>query len=103
MNIFEDFAAEIRKTQTMQALLASLEEEPAKLLNTICKEYKTTNKLVPDHHLHLSGYFGEAMLRTLLSAKLVTKEAGNRFCLYGYKPTKIGLKYHESMLNEKST
>ena len=57
----------------MQALLESLDEEPAKLLGTICREYEATNRTVPDHHLHLAGYFGEAMLRALVSANLVTK------------------------------
>jgi len=101
MSAFEDFVAEIRKTQTMQALLESLEREPAKLLSAICKEYETTNKAVPDHHLHLAGYFGEAMLRVLLSANLVTKEPEDRFSLYGYRPTETGLKYYKSMLAEK--
>jgi len=83
----------------MQALFQSLEEEPAKLLGTICREYEATNKAVPDHHLHLAGYFGEAMLRALVSAKLVIKEPGE-FSLYGYKPTETGLKYYKGMLNE---
>jgi len=101
MNAFEDFVAEIRKTQTMQTLLESLEKEPAKLLGAICEEYKTTNKAVPDHHLHLAGYFGEAMLRILLSANLVTKEQGDRFSLYGYRPTKAGLQHYKRLLGEK--
>jgi len=102
MSAFEDFAAVVKKTETMQALLKSLEEEPAKLLSTICKEYELTNKAVPDHHLHLAGYFGEAMLRVLLSANLVTKEPGDRFFLYGYKPTKAGLDHYKNMLEEKN-
>lgn len=101
MSAFEDFVAEIRKTQTMQALLESLEEEPAKLLGAICKEYETSNKAVPDHHLHLAGYFGEAMLRALLSANFVTRKSGDSFALYGYKPTEMGLKYYKGMLDEK--
>jgi len=101
MSAFEDFVAEIRKTQTMQALLESLEEEPAKLLGAICKEYETSNKAVPDHHLHLAGYFGEAMLRALLSANFVTRKPGDSFALYGYKPTEMGLKYYKGMLDEK--
>ena len=99
MAVFEDFVAEVRKTETMQSLLQSLEEEPAKLLIAICKEYEATNKAVPDHHLNLAGYFGEAMLRTLVSANLVIKEPGE-FSLYGYKPTEMGLKYYKGMLDE---
>ena len=101
MGAFEDFIDVIKKTQTMQELLKSLEEEPAKLLGSICREYEKSNKAVPDHHLHLSGYFGEAMLRALLSANLVTKEPEDRFSLYGYKPTEAGLKYYEGMVAEK--
>lgn len=101
MGIFEDFVDTIKKTQTMQELIKSLEEEPAKLLGSICREYEKSSKAVPDHHLHLSGYFGEAMLRALLAANLVTKEAGDRFSLYGYTPTEEGLKYYKGMVAEK--
>ena len=100
MGTFEDFTAVIKKTEIMQALLESLEEEPAKLLGAICREYEATSKAVPDHHRHLTGYFSEAILRTLLSASLVTREA-ERFSLYGYKPTEIGLEYYKGMVNEK--
>jgi hypothetical protein len=85
----------------MQALLQNLEREPAKLLAVICREYEVTNKAVPDHHLNLAGYFGEAMLRALVSANLITKEPEDRFALYGYKPTEAGLKYYKAMLNGK--
>lgn len=101
MGIFEDFVDAINKTQTMQELLKSLEEEPVKLLGSICREYERTNKAVPDHHLHLSGYFSEVILRALLSANLVTKEPEDRFSLYGYKPTEAGLKYYKGMVAEK--
>jgi len=101
MGAFEDFVDVVKQTETMQALLQNLEKEPAKLLAAICREYKTTNKAVPDHHLNVAGYFGEAMLRALVSANLVTKEREDRFSLYGYKPTKEGLKYYKAMLKEK--
>lgn len=103
MAAFEDFVTEIRRTETMQALLRSLEVEPAKLLSAICREYEATNRAVADHHLHLIGYFGEAMLRALLSANLITRETGDRFYLYGFKPTEAGLKYYHAMLDEKRT
>lgn len=101
MATFEDFVIEIKKTKTMQALFQSLEEEPAKLLGAICRKYETTGKAVPDHHLQLTGYFGEAMLRILMAANLVTKEFGDRFSLYMYKPTEMGLNYYKGMLAEK--
>ncbi|HUW44424.1 MAG TPA: hypothetical protein VMW50_01390 [Dehalococcoidia bacterium] len=98
---FEDFIDVVKKTETMQALYQNLEREPAKLLAAICREYEVTNKAVPDHHLNLAGYFGEAMLRALVSANLVTREREDRFSLYGYKPTEMGLKYYKAMLKEK--
>jgi hypothetical protein len=101
MGAFEDFTAVVKKTETMQALLSNLEREPAKLLAAICREYEATNKPVPDHHLSLAGYFGEAMLRVLVSANLVTREPGDRFFLYSYKPTETGLRFYKAMLNEK--
>ena len=101
MGVFEDFVDVVKQTETMQALLQNLEKEPAKLLAAICREYKTTNKAVPDHHLNVAGYFGEAMLRALVSAKLINREREDRFSLYGYKPTKEGLKYYKAMLKEK--
>lgn len=101
MGAFEDFIDLIKQTETMQALLQNLEREPVKLLGTICREYEATNKAVPDHHLNLAGYFGEAMLRALVSANLITREREDRFYLYGYKPTEAGLKSYKAMLKEK--
>jgi hypothetical protein len=101
MGAFEDFTELIKQTETMQALLQSLEKEPAKLLAAVCREYETTNKAVPDHHLNLAGYSGEAMLRALVSANLITRERGDRFSLYGYKPTEEGIKHYKAMLKEK--
>jgi len=101
MGGFEDFVEVVKQTETMQSLLQGLEREPAKLLAVICREYEANNKAVPDHHLNLSGYFGEAILRALVSANLITREREDRFALYGYKPTEAGLKYYRAMLDEK--
>ena len=101
MGAFEDFVDVVKQTETMQALLQNLEREPAKLLAAICREYEATKKAVPDHHLNLAGYFGEAMLRALVSANLITREREDRFSLYGYKPTEEGLNYYRAMLKEK--
>ncbi len=101
MGAFEDFVEVVKQTETMQALLQSLEKEPAKLLAVICREYEVTNKAVPDHHLNLSGYLGEAILRALVSANLIAREREDRFALYVYKPTEAGLKYYRAMLDEK--
>jgi len=101
MGAFEDFVDVIKRTETMQSLLQNLEKEPAKLLTAICREYEATKKAVPDHHLNLAGYFGEAMLRALVSANLITREREERFSLYDYRPTEEGLKYYKAMLKEK--
>jgi hypothetical protein len=101
MGAFEDFVDVVKQTETMQALLQNLEREPAKLLAAICREYEATNKAVPDHHLNVTGYFGEAMLRALVSANLITREREERFSLYGYRPTEAGLKYYKDLLKEK--
>jgi len=101
MGAFENFVDVVKQTETMQALLQNLEREPAKLLAAICREYEATKKAVPDHHLNLAGYFGEAMLRALVSADLIARELGDRFSLYGYKPTEAGLKFYKAMLKEK--
>ena len=101
MGAFEDFVDVVKQTETMQALLQNLEREPAKLLAAICREYEATKKAIPDHHLNLAGYFGEAMLRALVSAKLVIREREDRFSLYGYKPTEEGRKSYKAMLKEK--
>jgi len=101
MDVFEDFLAVVKQTEPMQALLKSLEEGLAMLLSSICREYEATNKAVADHHLNLTGYFGEAMLRILLSANMLTKESGDRYSLYSYTPTETGLNYYKSMLAEK--
>jgi hypothetical protein len=101
MGAFEDFVEVVKGTETMQAVLQSLEREPAKLLAAICREYELTNKAVPDHHLNLGGYFGEAILRALVSANLITRQREDRFALYGYKPTETGLEYYRALLAEK--
>ena len=101
MGAFDDFLTEIKKTETMQALLESLEKGSAELLKSICQEYEATSKPVPDHHLNLTGYFREALLRVLLSANMITKEKSDRLSLYCYKPTETGLNYYKSMLAEK--
>jgi len=101
MGAFEDFVNLIRQTDTMQALYQNMEKEPAKMLAAICREYEQTGKAVPDHHLNLAGYFGEAMLRALVSANLITRERDDRFSLYGYKPTELGLKYFKALVKEK--
>jgi len=102
MSAFEDFVAIISKTQPMQELLGNLREEPARILNSICKEYEAANKAVPDHHLPFAGYFTEVSIKALLSAGLITAETGGMLSLYQYKPTELGLEHYKKMLSEKN-
>lgn len=97
MKAYQDFTALINKTETMQQILKSLEEEPARLLGRICQEYEKTRLPVPDHHLHPSGYTGEVALRALLSAGLIGSEAGGRSALYHYQPTEKGLEQYKNL------
>ena len=84
----------------MQHMLQSLEREPAQILGSICQEYEKINQPVPDHHLHLSGYIGEASLRALTSAGLVKAEPGGRLSLFQYKPTKKGMEQYKHLLDD---
>ena len=102
MAAFEDLATVVRNTETMKTLLRGLEEESAKLLGAICKEYEQTGRTVPDHHLHITGYGSDILLRALVSAELVTKERGDRYFIYGYRPTTAGLNHCRAMLEEKA-
>lgn len=102
MAAFEDLVAVVRNTETMKTLFRGLEEESAKLLGAICREYEQTGRTVPDHHLHLTGYSSDILLRALVSAELVTKEPGDRHSIHGYRPTATGLNHYRAMLEEKA-
>lgn len=99
MKAYQDFITLIKKTEPMQQMLRSLEEEPARLLGRICQEYEKTGQPVPDHHLHPSGYIGEVALRALISAGLLRSEAGGKFALYQYQPTEKGLEQYKSLIS----
>ncbi|MEA3298145.1 MAG: hypothetical protein U9Q31_01375, partial [Chloroflexota bacterium] len=63
MSVFENFVEVINGTEEMRSLLRNLEEEPANLLVSICREFEATDQEVPDHHLNLAGYFAEAAIK----------------------------------------
>ena len=97
MRAIDDFAALIGTTEVMRQLLKNLREEPAYLLRDICREYERTGQLVPDHHLNPTGYSGEASLKALVSAGLLSRQTGDRFFLYAYEPTPAGLEQYERL------
>lgn len=95
MGAIDDFFALLEATEVMQQVIRSLKEEPAHLLGDICREYERTGQPVPDHHLNLVGYLGEASLKALISAELVRQQPGNRLALYCYEPTDKGMEQYE--------
>lgn len=97
MGALDDFFALLEPTEVMQQVIRSLKEEPAHLLGDICREYERTGKPVPDHHLNLVGYLGEASLKALISAELVRQQPGGTLALYCYEPTAKGIKQCEEL------
>lgn len=97
MGAIDEFAALLETTEVVKQLLKSLKEEPAHLLGDICQKYQKTGQSVPDHRLHFVGYMGEATLKALLSAELITRQPGGRMSLYAYEPTKEGLEQYERL------
>lgn len=101
MGTYEEFTQIIKQTEVMKRLLADLEEEPAKLLVSICKKYQASHEPVADHHLNPSGYVGQVALRALVSAGLVERQAGDRFSIYRYNPTPAGMEYYLKLISEE--
>jgi hypothetical protein len=101
MRATQEFQDRIRQTDTMQTLVRSLDEEPAALLDSICRRYESTGRPVPDHYLQLTGFFAEAMLRVLSKATLVECRSGERDSLLVYEPTAEGLDLWKRMSAEK--
>ncbi len=97
MGAIDDFITLLETTEVMQQVLKNLKEEPAHLLGDICQEYQRTGQSVPDHHLRLTGYMGEASLKALLSVGLIRRQTGGRRSVYSYEPTTQGLEQYEKL------
>jgi len=97
MSAVDSFFALLETTEVMKQALKSLKEEPARVLGDICREYQGARQAVPDHHLRLAGYMGEASLNALPSARLIKRHPGGRLCLYSYEPTAQGLEQYEKL------
>jgi len=93
----DDFAALLEGTDVMKQVLKTLREEPAHLLGQICQEHQATAQPVPDHHLTFYGYLGEAALKALIAAGLLTRQPGRRMSLYSYQPTQEGLQQYRRL------
>jgi hypothetical protein len=103
MQATDEFRQRIRQTDTMQTLVRSLDEEPAALLDSICRRYEATGRPVPDHYLQLTGFFAETMLRVLSKAGLVDCKSGERDALLVYEPTAQGFDLWKRMTSEKGS
>ena len=97
MSALDDFTALLNETEVMKQVIKSLREEPAYLLSNICRQYEKSGVPVPDHQLHFAGYIGEASLKALLLAGIVSQVPGGRTSLYCYKPTERGLEQYKKL------
>ncbi|MBI2934303.1 MAG: hypothetical protein HYY29_01910 [Chloroflexi bacterium] len=97
---YRDFLNEVKKTEVMEFLLKSIEQEPVRIFGIICRNYEKTGQAVPDHVLHPSGYIGELALKALTGAGLVKYLKGDRLALFRYEPTTEGLKVYKKMVKE---
>ena len=94
MSALDDFVALIEATEVMKQVIRGLKEEPSHLLSDICREYERTGQPVPDHHLNLVGYLGEASLKALIAAELIRQQSGSRLSVYCYEPTPKGIEQY---------
>ncbi len=101
MAAYAEFVNRIHQTDTMQELVRSLDEEPARLLERICSRYDETGRAIADHNLQLTGFFGETMLRVLIKAGLINRMTGGRGALHAYEPTEEGLQLYRRMREER--
>lgn len=93
----QEFLQLVNKTESMQQLTKAVEEEPARILLAICREYEATREPVSDHRIHISGFIGEMALKSLSLAGLITIKKGGHFALYQYVPTEEGLAQYKNL------
>ncbi len=99
-NAYREFVSAVKKTEVMDYLLKSIEQEPVRLLGIICRAYEKNSQPVPDHLLHPSGYIGELALKALTSAGFIKYFPGDRLALFRYEPTPEGLEIYKKLVNE---
>jgi hypothetical protein len=97
---YKEFLREIRKTEVIDFVTKSLEQEPVRLFGIICRTYEKTGQPVPDHQIHPSGYVGEVAMKALVSAGLIRSLPGQRQALFLYEPTEQGLRIFKQMSSE---
>ena len=97
MTAIDDLTALLETTEAVKHVLEILKKEPAYLLSNICQEYEKVKEPVPDYRLQITGYLAETALNALVSAKLITRQSGERMSLYTYEPTTEGQKQYERL------
>lgn len=97
MTAYKELGERVAKTEAMSQLIKGLEEEPARILSLICREYKETSQPVPDYHLGLFSFVAEVSMRALIAAGLIKSQSGSRLSLYSYKPTDAGLEIYDRL------
>lgn len=102
MSALDDFTALIQETETIKQVIRSLKEEPAYLLDSICRQYEKTGRPVPDPQLNITGYLGEVSLKALFAAGLISQQPGGRLSLYCYEPTQNGLEQYRNLKDNDS-
>lgn len=90
----------VNSTENMRQIFSELEQEPLRLLCTVCREKQRDNKPVPDHRLALHSYFAETALRSLVGAGLLKQIQGGSFSIYDYEPTETGLALYSKLVDE---
>ncbi len=94
------FLSRIKKTEVVDYLLKSLDQEPVRLLGVVCRAYEKMGQPVPDHQIHPSGYVGEIAIKALVGAGLLKMLPGQRQALFLYEPTEEGLKVFKELDKE---
>ena len=100
MSALDQLFALLETTEVMQHVVSSIKEEPAHLLGEVCREYQRTGQPLADYHLQFIGFMGEASLRALISAGLITRQPGGRVAIYSFAPTEEGLRYYQYLRAE---
>jgi hypothetical protein len=96
----QEFIDIIRATEVIQQLLRDLEDDPLRILCSVCREHAETGQAVPDHHLDFYSYNSESALRALTAADLLRAREGSRYAVREYEPTEKGMALYHRLREE---
>lgn len=99
MAAYDDFTKTLKNTDVVKGIMKDLVFEAAQTLRDVSKKFDDTGDATGDHHLPVSPFFGEVIIKALLETgqieEVVSEGSGS---LHQFKPTKKG-----STLNKKIT